>query len=345
MARIASQSKGGYYPTPMDEIKLIAEFLEVEGFDEDTHVNVYDPCCGTGEALSILAQSTQKTTDLKVSTYGVELEGTRYETASITLENTLCEGYESVRTESKFGLLWLNPPYDTVFKERTELRFLRTLTSKTKNVLQDNGLLMFCIPQYVLKNCAMILSSRFTDLSVYRFTDDNYPTYKQVVVFGYFNKPSSEEKKENFAMLNELSKIDPSEIPTLEEIDEVFIVPANEGKVELFRAGTFNIEELAKDLEASPVFKEFNKQVTDKKDRAIMKRPILPLKSTHAGVAVASGAIGGNLGTHIVMGVTKPRVAKQVLHDDDGKPYGEKITKYYTSAVRVFTPNGIHELL
>ncbi|MFE4029329.1 DUF6094 domain-containing protein [Priestia sp. YIM B13551] len=344
MARIASQSKGGYYPTPMEEIELILPHLKIQNTEEARIVNVYDPCCGEGEALKLMSQAIQNESEAEVVTYGVELEKGRAEVATNTLDHVLCEGYELVRTQNKFGAMWLNPPYDILFKERTELRFLRTLTSKSKNVLQQNGLLMFCIPQYVLKNCAMILSSRFRDVKVYRFTDANYPVYKQVVVFGRFLKPNAKEKKETNAMLKELAQVDPKEIPTLEEINEVFTIPANEESIEIFRAGTLNIEELVKDLEFSPVLDEFNKQVSSKKSRAIMKRPILPLKSTHAGVAVASGAIGGNLGNHIVTGVTKPKTSTQPMFDDSGKQYGEKRTMYYTSAVRVFTPAGIHEL-
>lgn len=47
MARIASESKGGFYATPEKEIHLVASRLRAQGAGE---INLYDPCCGKGVA-------------------------------------------------------------------------------------------------------------------------------------------------------------------------------------------------------------------------------------------------------------------------------------------------------
>jgi|GEM_PF-4046669 len=127
--------------------------------------------------------------------------------------------------------------------------------------------------------------------------------------------------------------------------EETFVIPAHKEGVKIFRADALNKEELSKDLASSTVFSEFQQRVTVSINRIIMKQPILPLKSTLDGVAVASGAIGGNLGTHIVSGVTKPITRIHPIYDDEGKFTGEKHVKFHTSAVRIFTQNGVHELI
>ncbi len=196
MSRIASQSKGGYYPTPLKELQLILPHLAVNASEVTPFINAYDPCCGEGEAIHCLGEHIKTKTKAEVTTFGVELERTRCETAATVLKHVVNDGYETVRTEAKYGVMWLNPPYDDVFKERTELVFLRTLSSTSKNVLQQGALLMFCILQHVLNDCAPILGSRFKDVKVYRFTDDNFPVYDQVVVFAYFKKPTYQEQRE-----------------------------------------------------------------------------------------------------------------------------------------------------
>jgi hypothetical protein len=46
------------------------------------------------------------------------------------------------------------------FNERTELTFLRALAGTKQGVLQKDGILLFCIPQYVVKDTAGVLSRR-----------------------------------------------------------------------------------------------------------------------------------------------------------------------------------------
>lgn len=75
-----------------------------------------------------------------------------------------------------------------------------------------------------------------------------------------------------------------------------------------------------------------------------MKRPLLPLKLAHAGIAIAAGAVGGNMGTHIVVGLTKPVTELAEVDDDEGLVKKEIYTKHHKSVVRVFAQDGIHEL-
>ncbi|MEF3309373.1 DUF6094 domain-containing protein [Paenibacillus sp. GYB004] len=230
-------------------------------------------------------------------TYGVELEEGRYHTAKTVLDHVIHDGYENLRTESNFSLLWLNPPYDEGFGERLEVTFLRSLTGKN-NVLGKDGLLFFCVPQYVLKPAAGIISGRFHDVRVYRFTDEFYPVFKQVVLIGRFGKDPNGKSKEIYKLLRDLGDQGPEAIPTLEEIEQDIKLYPSPSSIEIFRANRLSVEELQRDLKTSPLFKDVEEKLTPVSNRAKMKNPMLPLKATHTAVAIASGAVGGNMGTH-----------------------------------------------
>ncbi|WP_240420312.1 DUF6094 domain-containing protein [Paenibacillus periandrae] len=230
------------------------------------------------------------------------------------------------------------------FSERTELTFLRTLTGAKNGILQKEGLLMFCIPQYVLKDTASVLSGRFRNFRVYRFTDVTYDVFKQVVVIATLGKISGEDSKKNYKWLRSIGEGEKDMLPTLAEITDEIDVRVSEGELGFFRAGKMNPKELAQDLANSPLFEELIKRLEPKNLAANMKRPMLPLKPAHMGIAIASGAVGGNLGTHIVAGITKRRKDITEIHDDEGRRTGEKVTEFFQSIVRVFTPDDIHDV-
>ncbi|MEF3304191.1 DUF6094 domain-containing protein [Paenibacillus sp. GYB003] len=341
MARIASQSKGGYYPTPIEQLNLLCKAIKFHPQeDADNFLNIIDPCCGEGEALKFFANRLHESNPV---TYGVELEEGRCQSARAILDHVIHDGYENLRTESKFSLLWLNPPYDEGFGERLEVTFLRSLTGKN-NVLGKDGLLFFCIPQYVLKPAAGIISGRFHDVRVYRFTDEFYPIFKQVVLIGTFGKDPNGKSKEIYKMLRDLGDQGPEAIPTLEEIErDIDLYPSPSG-IDIFRANRLSVNELKQDLMSSPLLKDVEEKLSPISNRAKMKNPMLPLKATHTAVAIASGAVGGNMGTHIISGITKQIVTTEARYDEAGKKNGETITKDFRSVVRVFWPAGIHDL-
>lgn len=341
MARLASQAKGGFYATPPEEMALVCRRLHVEA---GAVVNLLDPCCGEGTALRQMADCLAGQGALP-KTYGIEPEETRYDAAKKILDRVLKTGYEWVRaSHGVFSAMWLNPPYDnSMTGERTEVVFLRSLTAPDK-YLQPGGLLMFCVPQSTLGPAANLLAVRFQDIRVYRFTEENYPRFRQVVLFGYRRqkRPSSEEVKKVKEYLEAVAKAGPWALPPLDTVDNVFYaVPPAAGAVEVFRGSTFDPKEVAIDVDNSPVWEQVENLLLPPhvKNTCVMKNPVLPLKPTHMGIAIAAGVVGGNMGNHLLVGMTKK--VREIVDSDENH---EIEMERYITTVRVFTQDGIYDL-
>ncbi|RJO63150.1 MAG: hypothetical protein C4542_00455 [Dehalococcoidia bacterium] len=339
MARFASEAKGGYYPTPPRQMELVCSRLAVE---PGSIVNLFDPCAGEGAALRQMAEDL-RAKGARPVTYGIELEVARAEKAKTALDHAAACGYESIRmTNGAISAMWLNPPYSTKDGKRVETNFLRDLTDKR---LQPGGLLMYCIPQTVLEDSAYLLVSRFENMSVYRFTDDDYPVYKQVVVFGYRRaKPNAgpEARTERETLVG-LARGGPDVLLPLDAGDgKTFTVPPSEKPVDLFRDSQVDADEVMAEMLKSRLFEKAEDcflPPSANRSRVKIKTPILPLKPAHVGIAIASGAAGGNLGTHIVVGATK----KVTETYEENENVTIRIDRYVPS-VKIYSPQGIFSI-
>jgi len=173
MARLESQAKMGYYPTPEYTLAGIRESLNIS-----PSAVLFDPCCGEGDALSDVAYEGGN------ATHGIELDTERAVEASGKLENVLCGSiYEAiVRPLESFSMLYLNPPYDWEDGERAEFRFLK----HSHKWLMKGGVLVYIVPEHVLSipKVAGLLGRCYAEIQVFKFTRDDYPVFKQVVLFG-----------------------------------------------------------------------------------------------------------------------------------------------------------------
>lgn len=334
MARIASEEKGGYYPTPPTQVKLVASRLRAE---EGARLHLFDPCAGEGDALRDFAEALKKQ-GAEVVTYGIELEKERAAKAKQKLDHVLPAPYEDTRvTPHSMSFLWLNPPYNDRGGERAEVTFLRDLTDANGR-LQPGGLLGFCIPRYVLRYAAMLLAIRFENIHVYRFTDPEYGVYNQIVVFGYRRKKSNDcpddEKKRLEAMVW-------GYIPLLNDRDGItFTIPPAAREVTTFQANILETDEIKAAIQESPLWEVVRRY--DPLPHQLLKQPVLPLKPTHIAVAIAAGAVGGNMGSHLLVGATKKVVSHSEVND--GKTTKIIETTESRSVVRIFAEDGIHIL-
>jgi Uncharacterised methyltransferase family (DUF6094) len=215
MARLESQAKMGYYSTPEETLECIKEKLIIS-----PGAVMLDPCCGEGSALMSVA-------DEGGTSFGIELDTERAVTASDMLDTVICGSiYEAiVRPLDSFSMLCLNPPYDWEDGERAEFRFLR----HSHKWLMKGGLLVYLVPEYVLttEKVARFIGRNYADIRVFRFTRDDYPVFKQVVLFGVKREEQIEGRipMPPYAHIEDtdgiIYKVPPSNIPQVFELEGI----------------------------------------------------------------------------------------------------------------------------
>lgn len=341
-------AKMGYYPTPLTMMKKIRDRLTCTGA-----CRLMDPCCGEGDALAELAIVSSA---FESVTYGIELDGHRAQAAQEKIHHVVHCGYERARVEqASMQLLFLNPPYDAQsglggLEMRKELIFLRDLYK----LLAPDGILVFVIPRYTLgPEMVNALLHRFTDLAVYRFDDKEYQAFRQVVVFGRRRKKNLTSAKEmteaDRQVKNEMlvyGKDMEQSMPYLDEPDgRTWRIPSASDMETpiLFRGYVLDEAELRLDLAQSDVFKIAENLLLSTDTQSSLKRPLLPFRRTHMATLIAAGALNGAVGVgqnrHMVVGMTRKVVNRDIVKNEDGS---ETVidTESYITAVRTIQPDG-----
>ncbi len=287
MARLGSQAKAGFYPTPDTVCELLKEKIS---FEEG--VRLLDPCCGKGKTLSRLADGVPN-----ITTYGIELDHQRAYTARSRLTKVLWGDalIEMQISPQSFGLLYLNPPYDTGISDgeksqRLEVQFLR----RYLGTLQKGGYLILVIPYYILKHCAKPLS-RYFQVQVLGFPEDEFQVFKQCIVFGRKKLlVPKEEAEQTQVYLEELAGMDLDEFmgetETLECIAPVSItIPAPTKPLTTFRARNIDPLEAIPLVRKAGILKNVLAELTPRKNNEI--RPLTSVKKGQLALMMAGGYI------------------------------------------------------
>ncbi len=220
MARLEAQSKIMYYPTPEHIVRLIASW-----FSAEKEVRLADPCCGTGEALHIFAQSL----GAPAETWGVELSYSRAEAARKLLDVVLPANFYHVAWAHKsVSLVWLNAPYDWApFKDDSgkSIRHERLFAVQTTARITPGGHQVIIIPRAMLGDevLARHLAGWYKERLVYRFPDPDYAAFSQVVILAVgrlaeYQHPGREQ-------IEALTSLIEAELPVLTEGDGRFVIP------------------------------------------------------------------------------------------------------------------------
>lgn len=344
MARLESEAKGGFYPTPPNEMELILKRIKAK---EGATVTLLDPCAGEGLALRQI-QDHLTNTGTNSITYGIELEKSRAKKAKKVLDNVLACGYEDVRMSHRaFSFMYLNPPFGVFQGERLEKMFFRDLT-KPNTYLTEGSLVVLNMPQHVLYSMANLIAQRLEKVRVYRFTDKNFPVYKQIILYGYRRKGRLGKDETLKRKLETLAYVSPEYIPTLEteDWDEVqYNIPESEREVSLFDTNFVEAEDIIRSMKEVNVMEKVNFKISNPKLESIKsKNPAMPLKTTHMATAIASGAVPEQMGDHLLVGVTKTKVTEETDFDLETESEKETVIYQSKSLIRVFSEQGIFDL-
>lgn len=340
IGRLMNNVRMGYYPTDPDNIDLILRGIQ---FPEGVTTNLLDPCCGCGKALRQIAQGNN------CYAYGIELDEYRAEEAQTRLHRVGFGSFFFSRVSREaFHLLFLNPPYLSVLNQsgnrvRHEKRFL----IESLHALAYGGLLVYVIPYYRLTpDICRILMDNFDDLSVWRFTDEEFKKFKQVAVLGLRKRRDTEPQStlwlENFA-------VRPDSIPVLSELEEDrYALPGTPLEVKTFQGEHFNQKELEQQLRRSGSFTQL--MARSELDSGA-KHPPLPLSISQIGLVGGSGMINGLIQCdhpHIIKGrvIKVVRTENEERFSSQGKHMGSEIKETITNKMifNVLTPQGFKAL-
>lgn len=331
MARLASQAKAGFYPTP----DSVCELLQIK-LNIDENARVLDPCTGKGKTFFQLAANA--------ITYGVELDHKRAQKARTRLHKVIWgDALTEVRiSPGSFTLLYLNPPYDTALAadgkvKRIEEQFLR----KYMGALEQDGYLLFVVPYYVLGHCAKPLSRYFSEVQVFVFPESEFASFKQCVVIGRKQKLISKQQaqitqKQLEQYSTSLPEVFLSIAPVLETMPELSI-PAAQGSLKIFQGTRVD------PLEVIPLFKKAGiipgvlGELTPRKNNHI--RPLNPLENGHLALMLAGGYMNGAVqknGRQLVIKGVVDKSEEVITSSGDGSGRGTiKTRDQYKPTVKV----------
>ena len=271
------QGKGrlGFYPLPLSEAQRIRRFL----LFPDAPSSAIDPCVGDGVALEVI------TSGAEVVRYGIELDAFRAEQArkripNIVQGNTL----EVVCAVECFGLLYLNPLFDSTLGPGDSRRTEQSFLSHTYRWLKPGGVLIFVIPGDRLAECSQILSTHFRDVRVYRLDSLECVRYKQVVVIGARRSRREKERLTDSDITRArlyyagLAR-NPSQIPVLPSEPEArYDVPVS-GPAQLVYRG-LPLDEIEDMLPQSAAYRQAG-HILFAEPVSATGRPLTPLHSGH----------------------------------------------------------------
>lgn len=290
MARLGSQAKAGFYPTPEKVCGQLRQLLDIE-----EHARLLDPCCGQGKTLASLAEGANCTT------YGMELDHHRATEARSRLSRVLWGDslVEARISPASFGLLYLNPPYDYAMtpdsrSERLEVQFLK----RYHNVLQRDGWLILVIPYTVLKFCAALLARHFEMLQIFAFPEEEFQAFNQCVVLGrkrpLVSKDQVQETEHGFLWLAERYPDEFLEIvPRLEQCTSPMTIPASGGPLTTFKSTRIDPLEAVPLVRKSGLLDDVLHDLTPRQCNSI--RPLAPLENGHLALLLAGGYMNGEI--------------------------------------------------
>ena len=292
MARLASQEKMGYYPTPVNVVEDLKKIINIP-----TKTRLLDTCCGEGQALKIIAKGTQ------AKTFGVELDQERYQKAQEVLQQVIWGDamYELRASEKAFGLLWLNPPYDNEEGEldQKKVRLEKQFLVKHWSCLQNKGVLVYIIPFTVLKKVASFFYRRCTNLNVLSFPWTDYQKFKQIVLLCVKQRPGHDEVKKNIEFLESVCGNEFFEVPenldnTHEAAMRYHVPAAAEIDNFYFWSGRLNPDQAVEQVKTSAVWNRVVKIILPVTTINTVQT-LAPLREGHIAMLLASGMMNGEI--------------------------------------------------
>ncbi|MCP4425321.1 MAG: hypothetical protein GY803_12570, partial [Chloroflexi bacterium] len=305
MARLASQMRAGFYPTPPDVIPLISSAIQPAAYKG---IRALDPCAGEGQFLHDTAVA------LNLMPFGVELNPNRAQAAAQLLDNLgetrpdlvsnrinpiLESDYRLIHcSNDAFGLAIVNPPYDLDYEDkRLEYQWLK----QVRPWLQPNGILVYIIPQHVLgvKVVAEYIASWFADVQIVRFPDASYPRFKQIVLFGRRLPRRQILHPQTVTRYRQIAHMGKRLRPIKTAVTPIYTLPKPvvSAKQFHFRRQFINPDEAVTEAATVGVhtLPDWQTHLTPKAGIDVPVQPVMPLKIGHMAGVIAAGLLNNQV--------------------------------------------------
>lgn len=285
MARLVSQAKLGYYPTPPEVVDHLRQ-----AFVFDSGARLLDPCCGNGEALAEIARGQA------VETFGIELERDRYVAAEKTLGHVLWgDALKEVSISAGFDMLYLNPPYD--FDEGEGKRLEHRFLTRYRRAVAPQGLIIMVFPLSALRSDPLRNEiARLSGLEVFAFPEGElFERFHQLILMGWKKTATDAQFRHHLSFLEGVAACDPDELPgrlkATAELSRLDVHRAHPDHPLEFRSQRLDPERVLAFVEGSVLWKEFFSQVEPPSMADVT--PLVPMRQGHLAMLVAAGFCNG----------------------------------------------------
>jgi hypothetical protein len=313
---------GAYY-TDVDHCKRIGNLFAFP----DEEVCVLEPSIGDAEA--VLAVTGRRTNE-NIKIFGVELnpitcdELEEEKKVDFLLNADFLNGIRV--SHNVFSFCFSNPPYGLAQDEHKRLETL--FVDKMAYYITAKGILALVIPYYVLTddNFARTFFKWFQPLAEFRFDDEVYSQFKQIVVIGMKRNSIGYLRSNYDEYMQRIDNIE--KLPYLpaanDEVTRIRVLPSSEEKIEYFTTLAFDSSRAAEYLKTSPLYNVMKDKIFVPKYNATeLGRPPVPLKKDLLYLCAISGGGQGLVGSeenkdlHLQRGVVKTMTMEEASPDGD----------------------------
>ena len=162
--------------------------------------------------------------------------------------------------------------------------------------LKPDGILIFVIPQSLLKSCARLLAAHFKDIRVLRLTEAECVQYKQIAILGVRRK--RHERLRDTALIEATEYFEQPaigrELPPLTDTPEAVYQVPDSGAAVLSNTG-IPLDEVEDQLLQSAAYRQASRILLHERS-GVRGRPLTPLHGGHVGLLCTAGLLNGVFG-------------------------------------------------
>ncbi|MCA9962863.1 MAG: methyltransferase, partial [Anaerolineales bacterium] len=301
MSRLANIEVAGFYVCPSSVIDIILTHI-IAPHDG----RILDPCAGEGAALVTFAEK------LGLDLFGVELHEGRAKAAREVVnqltasqatadEHTIRILHDSylnlITSQGGYNLLYCNPPYDHDDEDgRLEYQWL----VHTRPWLQPGGLLVWVVPQHMLRfrKATRYLLSWYDQVQIYRFPDETYERFKQIVLFGVLRPKATAPDGEMVEQVAQLAAGKEMLLPLTAVSEPTYTLPPLIVKHSAFKFRSQFVDPadaLAEARQLGASTKTAWQEHLDLNGANVPLRPLTPLKIGHMNSVIAAGHLNNQV--------------------------------------------------